>query len=101
MGAYHRKMIARIVTQLFSAYFVQEPYTKSLDHDIKQPTLAPRRLYLRRRIARCVAREIKLLRQRADVQRLCLVDISLAIFQAESIGQSKQTLQEPPACSLC
>lgn len=39
------------------------------------------------------AREIKLLRQRADAQRLCLVDISLNDFHPESIGHSRETLQ--------
>src|SRR3989338_2928530 len=39
------------------------------------------------------AREIKLLRQRADVQRLCLVDISVNDFHPESVGYSRETLQ--------
>lgn len=39
------------------------------------------------------AREIKLLRQRADAQRLCLVDISLNDFHPESVGHSRETLQ--------
>ena len=39
------------------------------------------------------AREIKLLRQRADVQRLCLVDISVNDFHPESVGHSRETLQ--------
>lgn len=39
------------------------------------------------------AREIQLLRQRADVQRLCLVDIGLNDFHPESIGHSRETLQ--------
>lgn len=39
------------------------------------------------------AREIQLLRQHADVQRLCLVDISLRDFHAESIGLTQPALQ--------
>jgi len=39
------------------------------------------------------AREIQLLRQRADVQRLCLVDIGLNDFHPESVGHSRETLQ--------
>ncbi|WP_339526500.1 thiol-disulfide oxidoreductase DCC family protein [Pseudomonas sp. EA_35y_Pfl2_R111] len=39
------------------------------------------------------AREIQLLRQRADVQRLCLVDIGLDDFHLESVGHSRETLQ--------
>lgn len=39
------------------------------------------------------AREIQLLRQHTDVQRLCLVDISLRDFHAESIGLTQPALQ--------
>lgn len=39
------------------------------------------------------AREIQLLRRRADEHRLNLVDISLGDFDPAAVGQSKQTLQ--------
>ena len=39
------------------------------------------------------AREIQLLRRRADPQRLQLVDISLGDFNATTLGYSKETLQ--------
>lgn len=39
------------------------------------------------------AREIQLLRQHADAQRLCLVDISLNDFYPESVGLSREALQ--------
>ncbi|MFP6850265.1 MAG: DUF393 domain-containing protein [Pseudomonas sp.] len=40
------------------------------------------------------AREIQLLRRHANVQRLCLVDISLNDFHPSSIGYTKQALQD-------
>jgi predicted DCC family thiol-disulfide oxidoreductase YuxK len=40
------------------------------------------------------AREIQLLRRRADEHRLNLVDISLGDFDPAVVGQSKQTLQD-------
>ncbi len=39
------------------------------------------------------AREVHTLRRHASVQRLCLVDISLSDFHPESIGHTRQTLQ--------
>jgi predicted DCC family thiol-disulfide oxidoreductase YuxK len=58
---------------------------------IKQPHW-PLTLYFDGECPLC-AREIQLLRRRASADRLTLVDISLDKFDVETIGHSKETLQ--------